>query len=210
MADAAPRIPDSHKSAFWIYGVTAMILREPLSIVTRDLSAKGLGDASVRVECLRMLVVLVVLSRQFLAAGIYFDRVYLQPDSASKYPRKSYPVDFLTRLVDLLAAVAASTAVGLHAFLIGGLASFTWIITLLLFFDLLWAFTARAAGYSTAIELRSTASSSLLILLLCGALYGVCRMSGLQPQTFDVGFLVVVLASTAIQLAGLIQSYGQA
>ncbi|MEQ1949254.1 MAG: hypothetical protein ABL995_18820 [Bryobacteraceae bacterium] len=210
MADAALRIPDSHKNAFWIYGVTAMILREPLSIVTRDLSAKGLGDASVRVECLRMLVVLLVLSRQFLSAGVYFDRVYLQPDSAAKYPHKSYPVDFLTRLVDLLAAVAASTAVGLHTFPLWGLAPFLAVIVLLLLFDALWAFTARTAGYSTVSELAPTARGSLLVLLVCFILYIGAGLAALPAEMLDAGLLMVVLISTSIQLAGLIRSYGRA
>src|SRR4051812_42626435 len=91
----APRVPDLHKSAFWIYGVTAMVMREPLGIVLRHASSSGWSDGAVRLEALRTLIVLLLMSKQFLAAGIYFDRVYIQQESGERFPRRSYPMDFL-------------------------------------------------------------------------------------------------------------------
>ena len=79
------RVPDLHKSAFWIYGVTAMVMREPLSILLHHAADAGWGDAGVHREALRALIVWMLLSRQFTVTGVYFDRVYLQPDSAARY-----------------------------------------------------------------------------------------------------------------------------
>jgi hypothetical protein len=211
MADApAPRVPDSHKNAFWIYGVTAMILREPLAIVTRDVTAKGFSEHAVQMECLRMLAVLLVLSRQFLSAGVYFDRVYLQPDSAAKFPRRSYPLDFLTRLADLLAAVAASTVVGGNIFSFAGLTPFVLVMALLFVLDGVWLAVAKAAQFSTVTELSSPARASMGVFALCLALYAGARIGNIAPETLDAALLLVIVVSTMIQLGSQIRAYGRA
>lgn len=211
MADApAPRVPDSHKNAFWIYGVTAMILREPLSIVTRDVTAKGLSEHAVQMECLRMLAVLLVLSRQFLSAGVYFDRVYLQPDSAAKFPRRSYPLDFLTRLVDLLAAVAASTVVGTNIFSFAALTPFVLVVALLFVLDAVWLAAAKAAQFSTVTALSLPARASMGVFALCAAIYAGARISNIAPETIDATLLLVIVVSTMIQLGSQIRAYGRA
>ena len=73
----APRVSDLHKSAFWIYGVTAMVMREPLAGLVRHIASAGMGNVQVRLETLRVAVVLVLMSRLFLESGLYFDEVYL-------------------------------------------------------------------------------------------------------------------------------------
>ena len=45
------------------------------------------------------LSILLLLSRQlFLVSELYFEQVFMQPDSADRYPRRSYPIDFLAGL----------------------------------------------------------------------------------------------------------------
>src|SRR5262249_26006714 len=155
------RIPDSHKGAFWIYGVTAMIMQGPLGVVVRGISSQGIGNRAVQIEVLRLLVVFLILSRQFLAAGTFFDRLYLQPDAALKFPRRSYPADFLTRLAELLMAVAASTAVGLEPYPQSGLTPFTILAGILLLLESIWLGFARGAGFSTAELIAPAARANL-------------------------------------------------
>ena len=114
MADGDSGVSNLERSAFWIYGVTAMIMREPMSTLLRHGSTAGWGDPLIRVETLRVLVVLVFLSRLFLAAGLHFEIVFMRPESAKLFPKRSYPVDFLAGLGQLLVGVAASTVVSLH------------------------------------------------------------------------------------------------
>src|SRR3954451_23865957 len=138
-----PRIHDLHRSAFWIYGVTAMIMRDPFGVVLRHAAAAGWGDPMVRQEGLRGLVVLFLMSRQFLASGIYFDRVYLQPESPQLYPRRSYPLDFLLGMGELLAALGASTLVGLPT------SMFAALVAVNLLWEPAWLALSAVARYST-------------------------------------------------------------
>ena len=204
----AARIPDSHKNAFWIYGVTAMIMREPLSLVVRRLSVEGIQDPVTQVQCLRALLILLILSRQFLTAGSFFDRVYLQPDSAARFPRRSYPWDFLTRMAELLVAVAASTTIALESTPPRGLAPFTILAAILLLLEAVWWATARVATFSTVVEIAPTARANGSALLLCVALYGSLRALGVAVETSDALLLSVVTLFTGFQLAGQVRSYG--
>jgi hypothetical protein len=203
------RIPDSHKNAFWIYGVTAMIMQGPLSVVVRGLSAQGIGNRAVQVEGLRLVVVFLILSRQFLAAGVFFDQVYLQSDAAVKFPSRSYPVDFLMRLTELLIAVAASTAVGLDPYPQKGLATFTILAGILLLLESLWLAVARGAGYSTASLISPVARANALAFLICAALYGAIRWAGAETWIADAVVLCALILFTAIQLARQIRTYGR-
>src|ERR1700753_1349827 len=94
-----PRITDLQRSAFWIYGVTAMVMREPLGIIVRQIAELGIGNGEVRLEILRVAVLLSLLSRLFLSSGLYFEQVYMQEGAAARYPRSSYAIDFLAGLV---------------------------------------------------------------------------------------------------------------
>ena len=140
---APARVSDLHKSAFWIYGVTAMVMREPLGIVLRHASAAGVRDPAVLGEILRTALVLALMSRLFLSSGLYFDRVYLRPDSGVRFPRRSYPVDFLAGLLQFLLAVGASTVIA------GPVPTFALTVAGFLLFDLAWLALSGLLGYAT-------------------------------------------------------------
>ncbi len=135
------RIPDLHRSAFWIYALTVTVIREAVYTVFHHAATLGWHDSTVQLEALRTLVVLVLLARQMLSAGMYFDRVYLQPDSGTNFPRRSYPIDFLFGLTELLTAVAASTTYSLPSFDACVAVNLSWVA--------LWLGVSAALGYST-------------------------------------------------------------
>src|SRR4051794_22867351 len=91
-----------------------MVMREPFGLIIRHTTEAGFGNWQVRLELLRVAVILILLARLFLISGLYFESVYMQPDSADRYPRRSYPTDFLAGLAQFLVGAAATTAVGLH------------------------------------------------------------------------------------------------
>lgn len=120
-----------------------MVMREPLSIVLRHAASAGWANPEVLMEALRGLIVWLLLSRQFTFAGVYFDRVYLQPDSAVRFAKRNFPVDFILGIGALLLAVGASTLVGVKGSL------FDVLVGLALLSDLLWLLVARVMGHSS-------------------------------------------------------------
>jgi hypothetical protein len=207
-APAPARIPDAHKSAFWIYGVTAMVMREPLSIFVHDLSSTGPANPGVQLEGLRVFLVFLFLTCQFLSAGIFFDRVYLEPNSSAQFPHRSYPVDFISRMIELLVAVAAAGAVGIHARHIGGLAPFTMLVAILLLLQPVWLVVAKTAGYSTVSELIPAARVSALAFLLGDAIYMSMLALHFEPAKADAAALFSVVVVISARLAVQIRSYG--
>ncbi|MCU1328207.1 MAG: hypothetical protein JWN34_3577 [Bryobacterales bacterium] len=190
----APRVPDLHKSAFWIYGVTAMVMREPLSIVLRHSTTAGWRDPAVQLEAVRALIVLGLLSRQFLAAGIFFDRVYLQPEAAERFPRRSYPVDFLFGMGELLLAVGASTVVGTAS------PTFNVIVAVVLLSEGAWLLVARLLEHSTVPKIAPGAVFNLLILAMwvpLTALFG------------DFAGSLALIALTAVHMVRLGRTYDE-
>lgn len=161
------RVPDLHKSAFWIYGVTAMVMREPLSIVLRHAAAAGWGDAGVHLEALRALIVWMLLSRQFSVLGIYFDRVYLQPDSAARYPRRSYPIDFLLGIGAVLASVGAAGLVGTPGPL------FAIVAGVALGWDVVWLALAKVMGHTSVGLMAPNTLISLGMMAVFAAAYAL-------------------------------------
>jgi hypothetical protein len=208
MPDTA-RISDLHRSAFWIWGVTAMIMREPFAVSVRALSVEGFASPSAQMVCLRTALTLMLLSRQFLNAGIFFDRVYMRPDSAGRFPVRSYPLDFLYRMMELLVAVAASTTIALEPHELPSLSPFAILTGVMLMLDALWLAVARAAKFSTASEIAPAARNNSFALLLCAAVYSGFRAAGADPPSAEAPALLAALMFTCWQLGRQIRTYGQ-
>lgn len=198
MADRDTGLTTLERSAFWIYGVTAMILREPLGVLFRHASSSGWSDGLVRLEALRTALVIVLLSRLFLAAGQHFEVVYSQPDSAERYPRRNYPADFLTGMMQLLIAVAASTTVALHT---GEPSMFAALASAVLLSDAGWLSVAVLLRQSAVPRLAKRAGVGAAILA-AGALAGALTNS-------EMAALGVAVLLASLDAAGLIRNYGR-
>jgi hypothetical protein len=194
------RVSDLHRSAFWIYGVTAMVMREPLANTVRRLSSPGPGSLEVQGEVLRVAVVLALMSRLFLASGLFFDEVHLRPDGASRFPRRSYPVDFLSGLLQFLLLVAASTTIAAPG-------PFALLIGAFLLYENLWWAASAALRLSSTRPVRRMARAGTLAFLICGAVYAGAELAGMPLLRLLPP--VVLLAVTFRELAGLIREYGQ-
>ncbi len=186
------RVPDLHKSAFWIYGVAAMVMREPLAVVLRHANTAGWGDPGVHIEALRGLIVWMLLSRQFTVAGVYFDHVYLQPDSAERYPRRSYPLDFLIGVGALLAAVATSTLVQADNHL------FNAVVGVALGWDVVWLLVAALMRHSSVSLIVPETVASLVMIVVGGVTLAVFG---------QLAAYVAVLACILLHLGRLMAAY---
>ncbi|GEM_PF-3925879 len=186
------------RSAFWIYGVTAMILREPLGIVLRHGSTAGWSDPVVRLEVLRTVLVLVLLSRLFLGAGLHFENVYMKADAGELYPRRNYPVDFLTGMLQLLIGVAASTAIALHTGT-SGPSMFGMLAGAVLLSDAGWLLLAGALRYSALPRMARRAAVGTAIAA-AGALAAALTQS-------EMAALGVLLLLAALDMSTLVGEY---
>jgi hypothetical protein len=200
MASGSSRVSDLHKSAFWIYGVTAMVMREPLAGMIRRLSSPGLGSFEVQGEVLRVAVVLALMARVFLAFGLFFDEVHLRSDSASRFPRRSYPVDFLAALLQFLLIVAASTAITSPG-------AFAVVAGAFLLYENLWWAVSAGLGLSSSAAVVRMARGGTLAFLICGAVYAAAE--SFPPSAARLLPPVVLLALTFREIGGLIRAYDQ-
>jgi hypothetical protein len=199
------RISDLHKSAFWIYGVTAMVMREPFATVIRHTAAAGFSDWQVRLELVRVAVVLILMARIFLASGLYFDEVYLREDSGARFPRKSYPVDFLAGLMQFLIIVAASTVVTLHSRSRLGISVFALLVIAFLLFDAGWIALSALLRLSTTREIagRATFGAAGFILVVWAGFAMAQGDAVLADQTAFAGLIVLTL----FEMSRLVRQY---
>lgn len=196
------RITDLQRSAFWIYGVTAMVMREPFGLIIRHLSEAGWGNWQVRLEFLRVIVILLLLARLFLLSGLYFEIVYMQPDSGERFPRRSYPIDFLAGLKQFLVGAAATTAVGMHYRWGGQYAPFTLLVWLFLLVDVGWLAVAELRGFSSINLIRRDAGWNTAILLASVVMRSMARVVNLDAVFADQ----LALSVTALFCAGSIMN----
>lgn len=135
-------------------------MKDPFGVVLRHAASAGWGDPAVQQEALRGLAVLILMARQFLAAGMYFDRVYLAPESADRFPRRNYPFDFLFGLIELLFAVANSMIVAVPNLF------FDVLCALNLLWETAWLVASGVGGYSTLRMIAPGAQVTAGILVL--------------------------------------------
>jgi hypothetical protein len=201
------RISDLQRSAFWIYGVTAMVMREPLGLIVRHTTEAGLGNWQVRLELLRVGVILLLLSRLFLVSGLYFEQVFMQPESADRYPRRSYPIDFLAGLAQFLVGAAATTAVGTHLRISGKLAPFTLLAALFLIVDIGWLATAALRGFSSVTLIGGHAKYNGAMLIAAAVAWGAVAGAGGDAVLADQAALSILAAFTLFDISRLVRRY---
>jgi len=201
IGSGAGRVSDLHKSAFWIYGVTAMVMREPLGVVIRHIAAAGVGDVQVRLEILRVSIVLALMSQLFLASGLYFDEVYLQPDSAERFPRRSYPADFISGLLHFLLAVGASTVVSTTA------NAFPAVVLAFLLYDSAWYALSRLLGFATVSRLAGPAGAGARSALLCTVIWGLLRLTTDNAAVAEQAAFALLLGLVCYDVSHLLRGY---
>jgi len=207
LASPTRRLSDLQRSAFWIYGVTAMVMREPLGLVIRHTSDAGLNHWQVRLELLRVAVILLLLARLFLRTGLYFERVYMQPDSNDRFPRRSYPTDFLAGLMLFLVGAAATTAVGTHTRVFRAFAPFTVAVACFLLVDTFWWALARLRGFSSTALIRDQAVTNLGMLAASLTVWSLAYAAGADAVLSDQIALGIIGIGTAADVVWQARTY---
>jgi hypothetical protein len=182
-------------------------MREPIGGVLRHAFEAGFHDWQVRLEVLRLTIVILVLSRLFLEIGLYFEMVFMQPDAAMRYPRRSYPVDFLTGLLHFMTGAALTTVMTNHLRMAGGMAMFSWILLAFLSIDILWLGLAVARGFSAMPVIAGQAKVNVGMLVACAAVWAGARMAGRDTVFADQLALGVLAAVTVVGILRQIRIY---
>jgi hypothetical protein len=206
-AQPVRRVTDLQRSAFWIYGVTAMVMREPLGLIVRHTSEAGLGNWQVRLELLRVAVILLLLSRLFLVSGLYFEQVFMQPESGDRYPLRSYPIDFLAGLMQFLVGAAATTAVASHFRISGVWAPFTLLAALFLLVDMVWLVTAAVRGFSSVPLIALYAKYNGAMLIASVVAWGLAKVAGGDAVLADQSALAVLGVFCAYDISRQVGRY---
>lgn len=201
------RISDLHRSAFWIYGVTAMVMREPLGLVIRHITDSGIRDWQVRLELLRIAVILLLMSRLFLFSGLYFDQVFMRSDSGDRFPRRSYPIDFLNGLSQFLIATAATTVVSTHSRIAGWFTPFTLLVYLFLVADLIWLGIAKLRRFSSMSLIAGYVRSSLATVIASAIAGGIALAAGTDAVFAGQTALLVIGAISLWTILKLIKAF---
>lgn len=176
-------------------------MREPMGAVLRHAFEAGFHDWQVRLEVLRLAIVILLLSRLFLIVGLYFEMIFMQPDAAVRFPRRSYPVDFLTGLMQFMVGAALTTVMSNHLRMAGGMAMFSWIVVAFLSIDILWLAVAIARGFSAAPVIAGHTRVNAGMLAVCCIAWIAARLTGRDPVFADQAALGVL---AAITLAGIL------
>jgi hypothetical protein len=184
-----------------------MVMREPFGLIIRHTTDAGLGNWQVRLEWLRVFVILLLLARLFLISGLYFEAVYMQSNSSERHPRRSYPIDFLAGLAQFLVAAAATTAVGTHARIAGQIAPFTLVIAVFLLLDAGWMIVAKFRGFSSFSLIRNEATRNLWILAAALAVWSVSRIAGADAVLADQLALLAIAVGGIFDVARQIKTY---
>lgn len=184
-----------------------MVMREPLGLIIRHISDAGLRSWQVRLELLRLAVILLLLSRLFLFSGLYFEQVFMRPDSAERYPSRSYAIDFLNGLAQFLIATAATTVIGLHVRIAGWFAPFTLLVYVFLLGDWVWLGIAKARRFSATPLIASWAGSNAIIVIASAIASGVALLAGADPVFAGQTALLVIAAITLWRIFKLIRMF---
>jgi hypothetical protein len=206
-ASASRRLTDLQRSAFWIYGVTAMVMREPFGTVIRHATENGLRDWQFHLELLRVIVILLLLARLFLSSGLYFETVYMQANSSQLYPRRSYPTDFLAGLGQFLVGAAATTVIATHSRTHQVLSAFTIVIAVFLPLDAVWLIVALVRRFSSVRLIRSQAGANCALLLIAASVGGICGAAGNDAVFAEQAMLAVVAVGATAGIATQIRTY---
>lgn len=201
------KLPDLQRSAFWLYGATATVMREPMGLVLRHAFEAGFHNWQVRLEVLRLAVVLLLLSRLFLISGLYYEKVFMQPEAATDYPRRSYPLDFLAGLAQFMIGAAMTTVMSTHLRLAGGVSPFVLITVAFLSVDILWLLIAAARGFSTVPVIAAHTKVNATMLVAGTIVWGVARGAGADAVFADQAALGLLAAWTFYRILQQIRIY---
>jgi hypothetical protein len=188
-----------HRHAFWIYGViVGLAIKEALVAVLPHLFKPPFEPLRTEFyEICKLLIFLIVITRFYLGSAYFFEEAHCSDNCVSKYPQRSYAMDFLFGLVHFLLLFVWAITIG-HDI---QPRVFNRILWLLLLYDVAWYLACRKYDTRHLMKLWTALNGFTFVLAL--VTYLVAKQ-WLSPETAELlGFIPVLIAS-AIDITELI------
>jgi hypothetical protein len=190
-----------HAHAFWVYGViVGLAIREALVRAGSHIFLPGSptflpSDVlpwKLHLEAFRLIIFLMTITCFYFGSGVFFDKVYLNEKTASRFEKKSYGLDFVLGMVHYLVFFAWSLTLADHSRFRWGLSPFLLFMSAILLYDVVW-FVA-SIRFDTMQELKLWTFFCVVVFFLAGVVFFFGRaLSGNDVIAEEISFVVVGL-----------------
>jgi hypothetical protein len=132
-----------HSHSFYLFGVVVgLSIREALVRTGSDLFLPTKVEIwKVHLEALRLIIFLLTITCFYFGAGVFFDKIYINPETATRYQRKNYGLDFSFGLIHFLAFFAWALSINDYSRSPKwGVSPFLGFLSAIFLYDLAWLF----------------------------------------------------------------------
>lgn len=167
-----------HSHAFYLYGVVvALAIREVLLRVGTHAFVPVAGEQveswKIHLEALRLVLFLIAITCFYFGSGVFFDKVYINPDTAREFQKKNYGLDFTIGLIHFLIFFAWSLTITNHSRNGWGLSPFFGFLSAIFLYDLVWLIAN--VRYDSLQEIKLWAFMSALVFFVGAVGFFVAR-----------------------------------
>ena len=159
-----------HSHAFYLYGVIAgLSIREVLVRTGPDLFLFLSSKTElwkVHLEWIRLIVFFLAISCFYFGAGVFFDRVHVDPKTAQAYKKKNYGLDFWFGLIHFLIFFAWALTINDYSRTTSGLSLFWIFLAAIFLYDSAWLLANFR--YDTFQEIKLWAEICGAVVFLAG------------------------------------------
>ncbi len=183
-----------HSYTFFLFGVVVgLSIREVLVRSGPHIFLPSdIEPWKTHLEALRVIVFLLTITCFYFGAGTFFDKVYLDEDTAAKFSKKSYGLDFGLGLAHFLIFFGWSLTVADHSRLSWGVSPFLGFLSAVLLYDLVWLVVNLR--HDSLQEIKLWTFMCFVTFLLGGVVFFVVRaFSNNDVISEECAFVVVAL-----------------
>jgi hypothetical protein len=181
------------RHALWLYGViVGLAIKHALeSVLIHFYVPPDARRWPILLEATRLFVFLLMIIRFYLGGIVYFEKVYGSPDSANKYPDRTFSLDFMFGTIHYLFFFALAGSINAYEF---HPKFFAIILSVILLYDLAWLWSSRHK--STLRRIKLWAFINLVTFVLAAVLYLVMAFFQFNyAVSQQIACLPVILAS---------------
>jgi len=192
-----------HNHAFYLYGViVGLAIREALTRSAPQLIHPASAEPwMVLLESLRLVVFLLTISCFYFGAGVYFDKVHLNVNTAQKYATKSYGLDFVSGLIHFLIFFGWALTIGDYGRYRFGVSPFLFFLSAVFLYDLVWLVVNK--NFDSVQEIKMWALMSAVVFLLATAVFFVYRtiwQNDVVAEELSFAVYLLYLIGDAVEL----------
>jgi hypothetical protein len=191
-------------SAFFLFGViVGLSIREALVRISPHLLLPSdVVGWQVRLEALRLVVFLFTIVCFYFGASHYFDKVYVNDDTAAKFIKKSYGLDFASALVHFLIFFGWGTTATDHSRFSWGGGPFLLFLGAVLLYDLVWLLANRKND--SVQEIKIWTFMACAVSALAGLVFFLVRAISANDVIAEAFALIIVMVYILVDFAELV------